>query len=156
MMESNEFVKATREEQHQMQAKFLREQAPAQHQELAHNKQGGPSLAQLMGAAAAMDLNPSSVFANFRFYKTELDCAMYLGRIARGVGAMFEPKHIVALNRFIAQADEVKGRALDNPELDAARRLRDLALHVKTRAGWDEFFAIAEPDGREFWVSKPL
>jgi hypothetical protein len=156
MIESDVFAQATPEVRYQMQAKFLREQAPAQHQELAHNKQGGPSLAQLMRAAAAMDLNASSVYGNFLFYKTELDCAMYLGRAARGVGAMFEPKHIVALKRFLAQADEADGRDPVDLDIHAARRLRDLALQVKTRADWDEFFAIAEPDGREFWVTKPL
>lgn len=156
LMESDEFNNSSAERQHEMQARLLRERAPVQHQEMAHNMQAGPSLAQLLQAAAAMDINPSVVYANVLFFKRELDCAMYLGRIARGIGAMFEPTHIKALRRFMAQADEAGGQAVVDSHIEAARCLRDLALRVKTRAGWDEFFAIAEPDGRELWVTKPL
>lgn len=156
MMESNEFVKANPEAQHGMQAKFLRERALAQHQELAHNKQGGPSLAQVMPAAAAMDLNPSSAYANFLFYKSELDCAMLLGRVERGFGVMLGSKHIKALKRFRTQADEAEGEVAVDAEIEAARCLRALALRVRTRAGWEEFFSIAEADGREYWMSKTL
>ncbi|MGY4598113.1 hypothetical protein ACVWXL_005859 [Bradyrhizobium sp. GM22.5] len=49
LMESDEFKKATPAEQYDMQARLLRERGAAQHQEMTHNKQGGPSLAQLMG-----------------------------------------------------------------------------------------------------------
>lgn len=156
MMESGEFAKANPEGRHEMQARFLRERATAQHQELAHNKQGGPSLAQLMLVATAMDLNPSSIYANVLFYKSELDCAMLLGRVERGVGATLGPKHIKRLNRLMAQADEADGKAADDEETEAARCLRDLALRVKTRADWLEFFTIAASDGREFWISKAL
>lgn len=155
MMEGDEFAKANPQEQHEMQAKFLREQAPAEHQDLAHNKQGGPSLPQLMRAASAMDLNPSWIYANVLFYKTELDCAMLLGRVERGVGVMLRPKHIKRLKRFIAQADAVGGAGVD-AETGAARALRDLALRVRTRVGWEEFFTIAEADGREFRINKAL
>ncbi|MBC9880072.1 hypothetical protein G8O24_22330 [Bradyrhizobium sp. INPA01-394B] len=156
IMQSGEFVKANAQEQHEMQAKFLRERAMAEHQELAHNKQGGPSLAQLMLAAPAMDLNPSSIYANVLFYKSELDCAMLLGRVERGVGVMLGAKHITALGRFMAQADEAEGKTAVDAETEAARNLRDLALRVRTRAGWGEFFTIAEANGREFWISKVL
>ncbi len=154
MMESDEFANASPQEQHGMQAKFLRERALVQHQELAHNKQGGPSLPQLMRAASAMDLNPSWIYANLLFYKTELDCAMLLGRVERGVGAMLGPKHIRALKRFMAQADEAEGKSAVDAETEAARCLRDLALRVRTRAGWVAFFTIAEADCREFWINK--
>ncbi|MEW6395659.1 MAG: hypothetical protein AB1582_14070 [Pseudomonadota bacterium] len=156
MMESDEFAKANPHEQHEMQSKFLRERAPAQHQELAHNKQGGPSLAQLMRAAAAMAINPSGIYANVLFYKSELDCAMLLGRVERGVGVMFGSNHIKALKRFMTQADEAEAKIAVDAEIEAARCLRDLALRVRTRAGWDEFFSIAEADGREYWISKAL
>ncbi|MEY9136524.1 hypothetical protein ACVIWV_006958 [Bradyrhizobium diazoefficiens] len=156
MMESDVFAKANPQEQHEMQAKFLREHAPAQHQELAHNKQGGPSLAQLMRAAAAMDINPSGIYANVLFYKSELDCAMLLGRVERGVGVMFGSNHIKALKRFMTQADEAEAKIAVDAEIEAARCLRHLALRVRTRAGWDEFFSIAEADGREYWISKAL
>lgn len=156
MVESDDFKNATLEEQHEMQAKFLREQAPAQHQDLAHNKQHGPSLPQLMRAAATMDLNPSSVYANVLFYKTELECGTLVGRAERGVGVMLKPEHIKALGRFIAQADESEGNSAVDDETEAARRLRDVALRVKTRTGWEEFFAIAEKDDREFWITKTL
>lgn len=156
MMESDEFAKANSQEQHEMQAKFLRERALAQHQELAHNKQGGPSLPQLMQAASAMDLNPSQVYLNFLFYKTELDCAKLLGRVERGVGVMLGSRHIKRLKRFMAQADEAEGKSAVDEETEAARCLRDFALRVRTRAGWEAFFTIAEADGREFWVNKAL
>jgi hypothetical protein len=155
LMESDEFNNASAERQHEMQARLLRERAPVQHQEMAHDMQAGPSLAQLMQAAAAMDINPSAVYANVLFFKRELDCAMYLGRVERGVGALFEPTHIKALRRCMAQADEAEGQAVVDSHIEAARCLRDLALRVKMRDGWDEFFAIAEPDGREFWITKP-
>lgn len=157
LMESDEFKNAAAAEQYDMQARLLREQAPALHQEMTHNKRGGPSLAQLTAAAASMDVNPSWVFTNVLFYKRELDCAMLLGRVERGVGAMLGPQHIVRLKRFMAQADESEDKdAVVDTESEAARFLRDLALRVKSRAGWDEFFAIAEPEGREFWISKAL
>lgn len=156
MMGSDEFVKANPHEQHEMQAKLLREHAPAQHQDLAHNKQRGPSLPQLMHAAAAIDLNPSSVYANLLFYKTELDCAMLLGRVERGVGVMLKPKHIKVLKRFMAQADEAEGKSAVDSETEAARALRDFALRIKTRRGWEEFFGVAEPHGREFWITKTV
>lgn len=156
MMESDAFTKANPREQQEMQAKFLREHAPAPHQELAHNKQGGPSLPQLMRAASAMDLNPSQVYLNFLFYKTELDCAKLLGRVERGVGIMLGPNHIKRLKRFMAQADEADGKSAVDEETEAARRLRDLALRVRKRAGWKEFFVVAEQDGREFWITKAL
>lgn len=156
MIESDDFKNVGLEEQHEMQAKFLRERALAEHQELAHNKQSGPSLPRLMQAASAMDLNPSSVYANVLVYKTELDCAMLLGRVQRGVGAMLGPEHIKALKRFVAQADEADGESTVDEETEAARRLRDLGVRVRTRAGWEEFFAIAERAGREFWMTKAL
>lgn len=156
MMGSNEFAKATPQEQHESRAKFLRERALAQHQELAHNKKGGPSLPQLMGAASAMDLNPSMIYANVLFYKTELDCAMHLSRVERGAGVMLGSKHIKALKRFMTRADEAEGEIAVDAEIEAARCLRALALRVRTRAGWEEFFSIAEADGREYWMSKTL
>lgn len=155
LIESDEFNNTTTERQHEMQARLLRERAPVQHQEMAHDMQAGPSLAQLMQVAAAMDINPSAVYANVLLFKRELDCAMYLGRVERGVGALFEPTHIKALKRSMAQADEAGGEAAVETHIEAARCLQDIALRVKTRAGWDEFFAIAEPNGREFWVTKP-
>lgn len=151
LMESDEFKKATPAEQYDMQARLLRERGAAQHQEMTHNKQGGPSLAQLMAAAASMDVNPSWVFTNVLFYKRELDCAMLLGRAERGVGVMLRSKQIKRLKRFMTQADEVEhGDVTVDAEIEAARHLRDLALRVKTREGWDEFFAIAEADGGFF------
>jgi hypothetical protein len=156
LMASDAFKLATPEVQHKMQAKFLREQAPAQHQDLAHNKQGGLSLPQLMQAAAAMDINPSQVYANVLFYKTELDCAMLLGRLERGVGVMLGPKHIKRLNRFMAQADAAGDDPGVDEEAEVAQCLRDQALRVKTRGGWEEFFAIAEPHDQEFWITKTV
>lgn len=155
LMESDEFNNASAETQHEMQARLLRERAPVQHQEMAHDMQARPSLAQLMQAAATMDINPSAVYANVLLFKRELDCAMYLGRVERGVGALFEPTHIKALRRCMAQADEAEGQAVVDSHIEAARCLRDLALRVKPRDGWVEFFVIAEPDGREFWITKP-
>jgi hypothetical protein len=154
LMDSVEFKNATPAEQYDMQARLLREQAPAHHQEMAHNKQGGPSLPQLMRAAAAMDINPSWLFSNVLFYKCELDCAMQLGRAERGVSAILGPEHIKQLKRIMVQADEADGKTAVDAETEAAWRLRDLALGVKTRAGWEEFFAIAESDGREFCITK--
>jgi hypothetical protein len=154
LMDSEEFKNATPAEQHDMQARLLREQAPAHHQEMAHNKQGGPSLPQLMRAAAAMDINPAWVFSNVLFYKGELDCAMQLGRAERGVSAILGPEHIKQLKRVMVRADEADGKTDVDAETEAAWRLRDLALGVKTRAGWEEFFAIAESDGREFCITK--
>ena len=158
LIESEEFEKATPAEQYDMQASLLRERGPAQHQEMTHNKQGGPSLAQLMAAAASMDVNPSWVFTNVLFYKPELDCAMLLGRVERGVGATLRHKHIVRLKRFMAQADEAKDKGKDavDTELEAAHFLRSLALRVKSPTGWDEFFAIAEADGGALWIAKSL
>lgn len=156
MLESEDFKNVCLEEQHEMQAKFLLEQAPAGHQDLAHNKHGGPSLSQMMRAAAAMDLSPSWIYANALFHKTELEGAMLLGRIDRGVGVMLEPKLIKALKRFMAQADESDGKSVVDDQTEAARRLRDLALRVRTRAGWEEFFAIAEQAGGGFWITKTL
>jgi hypothetical protein len=148
MMDSDEFKNATPAEQDDMQAKFLRERAPAHHQELANNMQGGPSLAQLMRAASSMDLNPEWIYTTSSAYKTELDCAMLLGRVERGVGAMLEPTGIARLRAFMVKADAADGRgeAIDS-EIEAARCLRDLALRVKPRAGWEEFFTIAEANG---------
>jgi hypothetical protein len=156
MMESDQFAKANPEQRHQMQARFLREQARPQHQDLAHNRQGGPSLPQLMRVAAAMDLNPSSVYANLLFYKTELDCAMLLGRAERGIGAMLGPKHVKRLRLSLAQTDGPDDNAGINVKAEAASALRDVALRVKTSAGWEEFFAIAEQNSREFWITKAL
>lgn len=156
MMETDAYKKAPPEEQHGMKARFLREQAPAEHQDLAHNKRGGPSLPQLIRAAAAMDLNPSWVYVNVLFYKTELDCAMCLGRAARGIGAMLGPKHISRLKLSMAEADGADGNAGSGAETEAARALRDLALRVKTPAGWEEFFAIFKQHGRELWITKAL
>ncbi|MDH8554857.1 hypothetical protein QIH37_28345, partial [Klebsiella pneumoniae] len=76
--------------------------------------------------AAAMDLNPSWIYANVLFHKTELEGAMLLGRIDRGVGVMLEPKLIKALKRFMAQADESDGKSVVDDQTEAARRLRDL------------------------------
>jgi hypothetical protein len=154
LMEDDAFKKATPVEQHDMQAAFLRKHALAQHQDLAHNKQGGPLLPQLMSAAATMDINPAWVFSNVLFYKCELDCAMQLGRAERGVSAILGPEHSKRLKRFMAQADEAEGKTDVDAETEAAWRLRDLALGVKTRAGWEEFFANAESDGREFCITK--
>jgi hypothetical protein len=164
LMESKEFKKATPAEQYDMQARLLRERGAAQHQEMTHNKQGGPSLAQLMAVAASMDVNPSWVFTNVLFYKRELECAMLLGRVERGVGTWFGPKHIKRLKRFMKQPDEVKHGADMDAEIEAARHLIDIALRVKTRAEWDEFFVIAEADsgffpspegdGNMFWITK--
>lgn len=165
LIESDEFKKATPSEQYDMQARLLRERGPAQHQEMTHNKQGGPSLAQLVRAAATMDLNPSWVYGNVRLYKTELDCAMRLGRVERGVGVMLGSKQVKRLKRLMMQSDEVEhGDVAVDAEIEAARHLRDLALRVKTREGWDEVFAIAEADsgffpsaegdGNMLWITK--
>jgi hypothetical protein len=151
LMDSDEFKKATPAEQYDMQVRLLREHGAAQHQEMTHNKQGGPSLAQLMAAAASMDVNPSWVFTNVLFYKRELDCAMLLGRVERGIGVMLKSEQIKQLKRFMTRADEVEhGDMTVDAEIKAARQLRDLALRVKTREGWDEFFAITEADGGFF------
>ncbi len=155
MMDSDEFKNATQAAQVDMQATFLRERAPAQHQELAHDKQGGPSLAQLMRAAWSMDLNPASIYATVEGYNSEIECAMLLGRSERGGGATLEPMHIARLKRFMALADAADdhGPAVDT-EIEAARFLRELALRVKPRACWEEFFTIAEADGGSLRVAK--
>lgn len=153
--ETEEFKNARADEQCGMQAIFLRKKAPAQHQVLAHDMQGGPSTAQLMRAAWSMDLNPASIYLTADGYKAELECAMLLGRIERGVGAMLEPTHIARLRRFMARADtaDTHGGTVD-AEIEAARCLRDLALRVKPRAGWEEFFTVAEADSGSLWVAK--
>ncbi|MGY4598114.1 hypothetical protein ACVWXL_005860 [Bradyrhizobium sp. GM22.5] len=64
---------------------------------------------------------------------------------------MLRSKQIKRLKRFMTQADEVQhGDVAVDAEIEAARHLRDLALRVKTREGWAEFFAIAEADGGFF------
>lgn len=157
LMDSDEFKNAPPAEQYDMQARLLRERAPALHQEMAHNMQGGPSLAQFVQVAATMDFNPAWVFGNVVVCKGELECAMLLGRAERGEGAMLQADHIERLKRWMAQADDSDGNGADvDAEVEAARCLRDFALRVKTGAGWTEFFAIAEPDGREFWITKAL
>jgi hypothetical protein len=156
MMDGDEFKNATPAEQRDMQAKFVRERAPAHHQELANDVQGGPSLAQLMRVASSMDLNPAWIYTTSSAYKPEFHCAMLLGRVERGVGAMLEPDHIARLRAFMAKADAADGRgeAIDS-EIEAARCLRDMALRVKPRTGWDEFFSVAATDGdRSLWVAK--
>jgi hypothetical protein len=156
LKDSAEFKNANEDEQCDMQAKLLREKAPAKHQELAHDMQGGPSIVQFMRAAWSMDFNPAWVFLNKVFaYKTAFDCAMLLGRAERRIGAMLEPKHIARLKRFMALADAADGHGgAANAEVEEARCLRDLALHVKPRAGWEEFFTIAEADGGSLWVTR--
>jgi hypothetical protein len=148
------YQNANAQERDAMMAKLVREEAAAQHQTLAHNREGdSPSLSQFMRAAWSMDFNPAWVYLNVNAYIKELDCALLLGRSERGVGAMLEPTHIARLKRFMALADAADGGAA-NAEVEAARCLRNLALRVKSRASWDEFFTIAEADGGSLWVAK--
>lgn len=156
LMATNEFKNATPAQQHDMQARLLREQAPSLHQEMAHDRQGGPLLSQLMHAAALMDFNPSSVFANVGVYKSEFECAMLLGRAKRGLDAMLRSDHIIRLERFLARAEEPESDVSADPEVQAARQLRDLALRIKTTAGWQVFFADAEREGGSSSLSKDL
>jgi hypothetical protein len=159
MMGTSEFKNAIPTQQNEIQARFLCELAPASMQELAHNKLGGcPILPQLMCAACSMDFNPAWVFTNVASYKTEFDCAMLLGGAERGIGVMLTAAHIRRLKRFIALADAADPIrvVVGDDEAEAARCLRDLALHVKSREVWEKFFAIAEADGGSLWVTKAL
>jgi len=150
------YQNANAQERDAMMAKLVREEAAAQHQTLAHNREGdSPSLSEFMCAAHSMNFNPAWVYLNIFAYKEELDCAMLLGRAVRGVGAMLEPPRIARLRAFMAMADAADGQdGAANAEVEAARCLRDLALRVKPRAGWDAFFTIAEADGGALWVVK--
>lgn len=155
MKDGIEYKNADVEEQYDMQATLLLEKAPAQHQTLAHDEQYSPTLAQFMRAASEMDFNPAWVFLNVKFYATELECAALLGRSERGIGAMLKPTHIARLRRFMVLADAADGHGgAAHAEVEAAICLRDLALRVKPRLEWDEFFAIAETDGGSLWVAK--
>lgn len=136
MMETDEYKNAIPAEKHTMQARFLREEAPAHHQEMAHDKQGGPTRAQLIRAACAMDLNPAPVFLNVRTYELELECAMLLGRAERGIGVMLTADRIRRLKRFMALAEAPDGSdAASDNDVEVARCMRDIALRVKPQAG---------------------
>lgn len=155
LIETPEFRNASAMEKHELQAAVLREKGPALHQELAHNKQGGPTPVQLLRAAAAMDFNPAWVFLNDDIYMQTFGCAMRLGRAERGIGAMLEPAQIDGLNHCLALGDEAG--ATDgqiSPWGDMAKGLRDLALKVRPRAGWDEFFAVAAANPGSLWITK--
>ncbi|MCW5691000.1 MAG: hypothetical protein KIT48_01405 [Pseudolabrys sp.] len=155
LIETPEFRNASAMEKHELQAAVLREKGPALHQELAHNKQGGPTPVQLLRAAAAMDFNPAWVFLNDDIYMQTFGCAMRLGRAERGIGAMLEPAQIDGLKHCLALGDEAG--ATDgqiSPWGDMAKGLRDLALKVRPRAGWDEFFAVAAANPGSLWITK--
>lgn len=155
LIETPEFRNASMMEKHELQAAALREKGPAHHQELAHDKQGGPTPAQLLRAAAAMDFNPAWVFLNDDVYMQTFDCAMKLGRAERGIGAMLEPAQIDGLKHCLALGDEVGVADGEiGPWADMAKCLRDLALRVRPRAGWDEFFAVAAANPGSLWISK--
>lgn len=155
LIETPEFRNARTMEKHELQAAVLREKGPALHQELAHDKQGGPTPAQLLRAAAAMDFNPAWVFLNHDVYMQTFDCAMKLGRAERGIGAMLEPAEIEGL-RYCLELGDPAGAADGQigPWAEMAKCLRDLALRVRPLAGWNEFFAIAAANPGSMWITK--
>lgn len=155
LIETPDFRDASAMEKHELQAAVLREKGPALHQELAHNKQGGPTHVQLLRAAAAMDFNPAWVFLNDDVYMATFDCAMKLGRAERGIGAMLEPAQIEGLWHCLELGDAAG--AADGqigPWAEMVECLRDLALRVRPRTGWDEFFAIAAANPGSLWITK--
>lgn len=155
LIETPEFRNASAMEKHELQAAVLREKGPAHHQELAHDKQGGPTPVQLLRAAAVMDFNPAWVFLNDDVYMQTFDCAMKLGRAERGIGAMLEPAQIDGLKHCLAFGDEAHTRdGQIAPWADMAKGLRDLALKVRPHAGWNEFFAIAAANPGSLWITK--
>ena len=155
LIETPEFRNASAMEKHELQAAVLREKGPALHQELAHNKQGGPTPVQLLRAAAAMDFNPAWVFLNDDVYMETFDCAMKLGRAERGIGAMLGPAEIEGLRHCLELGDPAgAGDGQIGPWVEMAKCLRDLALMVRPLAGWEEFFAIAAANPGSMWVTK--
>ena len=122
-------------------------------QELAHARHDGPTIDELMAAAIAMDINPALVFANVTSFGTEFACGMLMGRITRGIGVWLEPMHCETLWAFIEQADaaDLEPESVNDTDR-AAQRLRDLALQVKTRSGWEDFCIIAKAAEAPLWL----
>jgi len=127
--------------------------------ELVHARHDCPTIGQFMAAAIEMDINPARFFANVAAYTADLACGTLLGRAARGHEVWFKPIHCSRLQFLIGQADEADLEPeLANETDKAAQRLRDLALRVKTRSGWDAFFAISKASNAALVllpVSKP-
>jgi hypothetical protein len=106
-----------------------------------------------MAAAIAMDINPALMFANVTTFATEFACGMLIGRLIRGIGVWLEPMHCEALRAFIEQADaaDLEPERMNDTDR-AAQRLRDLALQVKTRSGWEDFCIIAKAANSPLWL----
>ena len=125
-------------------------------QELAHARHDGPTIDALLAAAIAMDINPALVFANVTAFATEFACGMLMGRIMRGIGVWLEPMHCEALRASIERADaaDLEPERMNDTDR-AAERLRDLALRVKTRSDWNDFFVIAKAANSPLWLPPP-
>jgi hypothetical protein len=122
-------------------------------QELAHARHDGPTIDELMAAAIVMDINPALVFANVTSFATEFACAQLMGRVTRGIGIWLKPMHCEALRAFMERADDADLEPERVNDTDrAAQRLRDLALHVKTRSGWNDFSVIAKAANEALWL----
>ena len=123
-------------------------------QDLAHARQDGPLIDHLMQAAVAMDFNPALVFANVTSFATEFACGMLLGRVLRGHKALFEPKHLERLQRFINQASSADLEPEHLNETDrAAQHLRDLALRLKPASAWANLAIVARAANEPVWVT---
>jgi hypothetical protein len=122
-------------------------------QELAHARHDSPTIDEFMATSIMMDLNPADIFANVASFAKEFACASLLGRAARGHEVRLSPIHCERLQAFMARADEADLEPeLANETDKAAQRLRDLALTVNTRSGWDAFFAIAKASNKPLKV----
>lgn len=114
-------------------------------QELAHARQDGPTIDALMAAAIAMDINPAMVFANVTSFATEFACARLMGRATRGIGVQLEPMHCETLRVAMEQADAADLEPERVNDTDRAMQsLRDIALRVKTRSGWNDCFVVVK------------
>ena len=104
---------------------------------------------QATGGAAAMDFNPGVVFLNDRFMIEFFDCGRRLGRAERGHHVWLEPANIEDVKAAMTLEERPGGDQVVSPLTEAGKCLRDLALKVRPRSGWDEFFALAgdSPDG---------
>jgi hypothetical protein len=122
-------------------------------QELAHSRHDRPTIDELLAAAIAMDINPALVFANVTTFATEFRCAQLLGRVVRGIGVQLEPMHCETLRASMERADAADLEPEHVNDTDrAAQRLRDIALRIKNRSGWDAFFVVAKATNEASWL----
>jgi len=134
-------------QQHEAGADLPRQQPISANvlQELAHARHDGPTIDALMAAAIAMDINPAMVFANVTSFATEFACGRLMGRLTRGIGVQLEPVHCETLRVAMEQADAADLEPERVNDTDRAmQRLRDIALRVKTRSGWNDCFVVVK------------